>query len=85
MHCLRHTCASRLLARGNIVVVSKWLGHSDISVTMRYLKLEKNAFAGAAAALAGVPCAIPSVESLHGTRSLHVSQESSGRGTREIH
>lgn len=51
-HCLRHTCASRMLSRGiNIVVVSKWLGHSSIKITMRYLKLEADAFAGVVLAL----------------------------------
>ena len=39
-HTLRHTCASWMVQRGvSIVVVSKWLGHSDISVTMRYAHL----------------------------------------------
>jgi integrase len=35
-HCLRHTCATLLLARGvNPKVVSEMLGHADISITLR--------------------------------------------------
>ena len=36
----RHTCATRLLSRGvNIKVVQSWMGHRDISMTLRYAKL----------------------------------------------
>ena len=36
-HTLRHTCASRLVNSGvDIVTVKELLGHSSISVTMRY-------------------------------------------------
>jgi len=39
-HTLRHTCASRLVQRGvDIRRVRDWLGHSDISMTMRYAQL----------------------------------------------
>lgn len=39
-HCLRHTCASRLVQRGvSIPVVKEWLGHKAIQVTMRYSHL----------------------------------------------
>jgi integrase len=39
-HCLRHTCASRLVQRGvDIRVVQEWLGHSSIQTTMRYAKI----------------------------------------------
>lgn len=52
LHCLRHTCASRLLDKGvNIVVVSRWLGHANIKTTMRYLKLDTKPFLAGAAAL----------------------------------
>ena len=35
-HCLRHTAATTLLARGvNVKVVSEMLGHADISITLR--------------------------------------------------
>jgi integrase len=40
MHTLRHTCASRLVQRGvPIAVVSAWLGHKCLAVTMRYSHL----------------------------------------------
>jgi integrase len=39
-HCLRHTCASRLVQRGvPLLVVQEWLGHKDIQMTMRYAHL----------------------------------------------
>ena len=39
-HCLRHTCASRLVQRGvPILVVQQWLGHKTIHMTMRYAHL----------------------------------------------
>jgi integrase len=37
IHCLRHTCATRLLkATGNIVLVKEWLGHTTIETTVFY-------------------------------------------------
>ena len=39
-YALRHTCASRLIQRGvRIEVVKEWLGHADISMTLRYARL----------------------------------------------
>lgn len=39
-HCLRHTCASRLVQRGvDLYTVKAWLGHSSIQVTERYAHL----------------------------------------------
>jgi integrase len=39
-HCLRHTCASRLVQAGvEIAVVQKWLGHKTIQMTLRYAHL----------------------------------------------
>ncbi|HWR03795.1 MAG TPA: site-specific integrase [Humidesulfovibrio sp.] len=39
-HALRHTCASRLVQRGvPLKVVQEWLGHKDITTTMRYAHL----------------------------------------------
>jgi integrase len=36
----RHTCATRLLSRGvNVKVVQSWMGHKDITMTLRYAKL----------------------------------------------
>jgi len=40
MHTLRHTCASRMIQRGvPVAVVSAWLGHRSLAVTMRYAHL----------------------------------------------
>ena len=39
-HCLRHTCASRLVQRGApLYVVAKWLGHKTLVTTKRYAHL----------------------------------------------
>jgi integrase len=41
LHCLRHTCASRLVEKGiDLYVVKEWLGHSSIQVTERYAHLQ---------------------------------------------
>lgn len=62
IHILRHTCASRLLARGvDLYTVSKWLGHSSVKVTERCAHLNTGALEQAAAALAGAPVAVPSL------------------------
>lgn len=42
-HILRHTCCSRLVQRGaELIKVSKWMGHSNISSTMIYAHLAPN-------------------------------------------
>lgn len=52
LHALRHTCASRLLAKGcDIVTIKEWLGHADIQTTMRYAHMAPNKLAHAAAIL----------------------------------
>ncbi|MGB1611160.1 MAG: tyrosine-type recombinase/integrase, partial [Flavobacteriaceae bacterium] len=39
-HCLRHTCASRLVQRGiDLRVIQEFLGHKSISTTIRYAKI----------------------------------------------
>lgn len=50
-HCLRHTCASRLVQAGeDLYRVQRWLGHSTIAQTMRYAHLApKHLMSGAAA------------------------------------
>ena len=40
VHTLRHTCASRMVQRGApVAVVSQWLGHKSLAMTMRYSHL----------------------------------------------
>lgn len=40
LHCLRHSCASRLVQRGvQIQVVQQWLGHKTLAMTLRYAHL----------------------------------------------
>ena len=44
-HVLRHTFASHFMMKGgNIIVLQRILGHSDISMTMRYAKFDPNHF-----------------------------------------
>lgn len=44
----RHTCATRLLSKGvNVKVVQSWMGHKDISMTLRYAKLVPSDLAAA--------------------------------------
>lgn len=52
LHTLRHTCASRLVQAGmELYRVSKWLGHSSITVTERYAHLAPSALHDGAALL----------------------------------
>lgn len=61
IHVLRHTCASRLLARGvDLYTVSKWLGHSSVKITERYAHLSQGALEQAAAALSRAPVPVSS-------------------------
>ena len=40
LYTTRHTCATRLLSKGvNIKVAQAWMGHKDITQTLRYAKL----------------------------------------------
>lgn len=53
-HCLRHTCASRLVQSGvGIRVVQEWLGHKTIQMTMRYAHLSPTSLHEAAAKVVG--------------------------------
>jgi integrase len=52
LHALRHTCASRMLAKGvDLVTIKEFLGHADIQTTMRYAHMAPNKLAHAAAIL----------------------------------
>ena len=40
-YALRHTCATRLYDRTrDLLIVQRWLGHTDIKMTLRYAKLQ---------------------------------------------
>ena len=54
IHCLRHTCATRLLrATGNLVLVRDWLGHTTIQTTADiYVHIESESMLLGASALA---------------------------------
>jgi integrase len=42
IHCLRHTCASRLVASGvDLLRVQAWLGHKSYTTTLKYGQLAK--------------------------------------------
>lgn len=48
IHGCRHTCATRLLEAGNdIYLVQKWLGHTDVKTTQRYVHLTGMMLSGA--------------------------------------
>ena len=41
IHCLRHTCCTRLIKRGmNLHKVQLWMGHKDLKTTLRYVHLD---------------------------------------------
>lgn len=43
-HCLRHTCASRLVQAGvDLLTVQRWLGHASLAMTTRYAHLAPKA------------------------------------------
>ena len=47
-HCLRHTCASLLLAQGtDLYTISTLLGHRNISTTQRYMHISEKKLASA--------------------------------------
>lgn len=53
-HVCRHTCASRLVKAGvSLLIVKNWLGHADISTTMRYAHLYPADLMNAVKALEG--------------------------------
>ena len=55
-HTLRHTCASRLVQRGvSLKVVQEWLGHKNITTTMRYAHLSPTSLLDAVAVLERKP------------------------------
>lgn len=55
-YCLRHTCASRLVQRGvDIRRVKEWMGHANITMTMRYAHLAVDDLEVAMSALEGRP------------------------------
>ncbi|WP_266158372.1 tyrosine-type recombinase/integrase [Dyella silvatica] len=49
VHCLRHTCASRLIESGvDLKIVKEWLGHSSIATTDIYTHLQTKQLSKAA-------------------------------------
>ncbi|MFN4281559.1 MAG: tyrosine-type recombinase/integrase [Alphaproteobacteria bacterium] len=52
VHCLRHTCASRLIHHGvHVLTVKEWLGHKAIASTLQYVHLAPKNLYDAAAVL----------------------------------
>ncbi len=52
IHCLRHTCASRLIHHGvHVLTVKEWLGHKAIASTLQYVHLAPKNLYDAAAVL----------------------------------
>lgn len=52
LHCLRHTCASRLIHHGvHVLTVKEWLGHKAIASTLKYIHLAPKNLYDAAAVL----------------------------------
>lgn len=69
-HTLRHTCASRLVQGGiDIRRVKEWMGHSSLTVTMRYAHLAPEHLYEAAAALDRNATA-PALKVVDGSKSL---------------
>jgi len=51
-HCLRHTCATRILeGTGDIFMVKEWLGHASVTTTQRYAHMSTQRLAAGLAAL----------------------------------
>jgi len=62
VHVLRHTCASRLVQRGvPLKVVQEWLGHKNITTTMRYAHLSPQNLLEAVSALENTGAVSPSL------------------------
>lgn len=61
LHTFRHTCASRLVQAGTpIQVVQQWLGHTTLTMTLRYAHLAPHNILGAVQALENA--ALPAVK-----------------------
>lgn len=55
-YALRHTCATRLYDRTrDLMIVQRWLGHTDIKMTLRYAKLMPGDLERACDLLQGAP------------------------------
>lgn len=62
VHMLRHTCASRMVQRGvPLAMVQKWMGHKDITTTLRYAHLAPDSLLQAKKALEEEPGIFPGV------------------------
>jgi integrase len=83
LHILRHSCASRLIQRRvDLFTVSKWLGHSSMRVTERYVHLAPDSLDGALSALLGKPTSVQ--EGLRGTQRLRQSHDSTDLVTLKV-
>lgn len=64
LHCLRHTCATRLLRlTGNLMLVKEWLGHASVTTTQVYAHVDTGLLSQGAQLLDSKPMSTTSASS----------------------